>query len=298
VQSLETAERRVLGPGSNPRIAGTDYIVFARGDGLWAARFDVERLILVSAPVRVVDSVLPRHGGAADYHLSRDGSLFYAPNRRAPTNALVWVDLEHGTTTAIAQDQRLYSSPRISPDGTRVAVVARSPEGAFEIWVYDVVRGGRKRLPTEHDSFDPVWTPDGARIAFASTQPGPSNLYSINPDIDTSPQVLLAGELGLYPTSFSPNGLLAFMEMNTSSVHDVWVLSRDGVRSRVHATAANETLPRFSPDGRWLAYTSNESGRDQVFVEPYPETGQRWLISQGGGREPMVARRRNNLLPQ
>ncbi len=287
VQSVENGERRILGLGSNPRVAGTDHLVFARADGLWLVAFDAARLSLVGSPARVVESVRPRHAGAADYHLAGDGSLVYVPTRPASTNELVLVDLERGSTTSVAQDQQLYSSPRISPEGTRVAVVVRSSEGAFQIWVYDLADGSRKRLPAEADSFDPVWTPDGTRITYASTRRGPSNLFWIRADGTTPPELLLKSELGIYPSSWSPNGLLAFLEMNTSGGLDVWVLSRDLLRSPVLATSSNESKPRFSPDGRWLAYTSSESDGDQVYVGPYPGTGKRWLISPGGGREPI-----------
>jgi Tol biopolymer transport system component len=236
-----------------------------------------------------VDSVVPRHGGAADYHIARDGSLIYVPTRPAPANSLVWVDAEQGTTTAISQDRRLYSSPRLSPDGKRLAVVARSREGTFEIWIYDLANGGRKRLGTEADSMNPVWTPDGTRITFASTKTGPSNLYWVAADGSSLPEALLKSEFGLYPASWSPKGLLAYQEMNTAGGQDLWVFSPDRGASRVAGTSYSERLPRFSPDGRWLAYTSTEPDGDQTYVEPFPGTGSRWQISPGGGREPIWA---------
>jgi serine/threonine-protein kinase len=290
LRSLETGEQRVFGLGSNPRIAGTSHIMFTRADGLWASSFDSKRLNLLGSPARVLESIRPRHGGAADYHLARSGSLVYVPTRPDSKNALVWVDLK-GRATPIAADRQLFSSPRVSPDGTRVAVVVRSREGAFEIWVYDVSRGTRTRLPADAASFDPVWTPDGTRITFASTRPGPSGLNWIWADGSAPPETLLKSEFATYPSSWSPDGhRLAFIEMNRSSGQDIWVLVGQRDRSRVLATPFEETLPRFSPDGRWLAYTSNESGRHQAYVEPYPRTGKRWPISAGSGREPIWAR--------
>ena len=171
VQSLETGRRWMLSPGSYPRAAGTDHVVFARPDGLWAVRFSAERPNLVGSPVHVLDAVQLRHGGAADYDLADDGSLVYVPGPTERHNTLVWVDLE-GRRTPISRDRRLYSSPRISPDGSHIAVTIQSREGAFDIWVYDLARDQWRRLPTVATSLDPIWTPDGKRITFASNALG------------------------------------------------------------------------------------------------------------------------------
>lgn len=286
-QSLDTNDRRILDIGSNPQVFGRSVIAFVRPDGIWAAPFDANHMSLGGAAARVVDTIRPRHGGAADYDLARDGSLAYVATSRASRNALVWVDLE-GRITRIADDGQLYSSPRVSPDGTRIAVVARSPTGVFGIWVHDLVRATKSRLPTDVASFDPVWTPDGKRIVFAAIASGPSNLYSIAADGSGRAEPVLKGPLAYYPSSWSPDGtMLAYQEMTMTSRNDIWVVSSGGNRHRLFGSAFDETDPRFSPDGRWLAYTSNESGRHQLYVEPHPQNGKRWLVSPGDAREPV-----------
>ena len=287
VQSLKTGQQRVLSRGTQPRWAGPSHVVFAWADGLWVAPFDARALETAGPSVRLVDSVRPRYGGAADYDIARDGSLVYVPTGSETQSTVVWVDLQ-GRTTTIIPEESVYSSPRLSPDGTRLALVVRSIDGAVDIWAHDLGQRTRAQLTTDGASFNPVWTPDGLRIVHASARAGTHGVYAVRADGTGTTERLLSSDWGAYPQSWSPGGrLLAYDQMNAANEHDIWLLSREGNRFPFRATTFAETWASFSPDGRSLAYAANDSGRYEVYVEPYPPTGRRLALSKGGGREPV-----------
>jgi Tol biopolymer transport system component len=164
-----------------------------------------------------------------------------------------------------------------------------------DIWVYDVARGGgRTRLTFTTNNGDPVWTPDGRRIAFYSARNGPNNLYWVPADGSGPDEPLITSERHQDPHSWSPDGkVLAFYERREqSSDRDLWLLPIDGDRKPVPflVTPFNERSPTFSPNGRWLAYASDESGRDEVYARAYPGPGAKIAISTNGGTEPVWSR--------
>jgi serine/threonine-protein kinase len=177
--------------------------------------------------------------------------------------------------------------PRVSPDGQRVA--AGIEEGDSQIWVYDLGRDTLTRLTFEASgSIDPIWTPDGKRIAFKGSH---NRLFSQPADGSGPAEELTKSELAPnnIPGSFSPDGqVLAFVEGNPNTGNDVYILSlKDGKPQPFVSTASTETAPRFSPDGHFIAYASNESGRFEIYVRPYPGLGGKWQISTEGGTEPV-----------
>jgi serine/threonine-protein kinase len=194
---------------------------------------------------------------------------------------MVWVDLA-GRATQVTAHRGSHFYPRISPDGRFVAV-----QEANEIWVYDSERGTRSRL-TSAGGTDPVWTPDGHRVVFAT---GGGGLYWTPADGSGEPEPLLQEDRTVSPHSWSPDGsVLALYEITPDSARDIWMLKRTDTGFEAEsflATIYNERSPAFSPDGRWIAYTSDESGRDEIYVRPYPGPGGKWPISRGGGREPV-----------
>ena len=157
-----------------------------------------------------------------------------------------------------------------------------------DIWIYDAERGTRMRLTVEGGNGFPVWAPDGKRITFASDRSGgSSNLYWKPADGSGEAQVLLTRETSQMPISWSPDGkTLAFFESNPNNDLDIWTLSEEGDATPFVATSFEERSPMFSPDGRWIAYVSDESGQDEVYVQPYPGPGGKWPISKDGGTEP------------
>ena len=288
VASFTAGTHSVLFQGTQPRVLGPNRLLFVRGDGLWAVALDPVSLTVSGRPLRLLETVLPRYGGAADYSVARDGVLAHVPSRYASRNTVEWVD--RNGTTPIAGD-KVHSFPRISPDGTKIALMTRGDDARFNLWIYDLAGGGRFRLPIQGSAFDPVWTSDGRRITFGSSRYGPSSLYWIPADGSSKPERLLKSEFAAYPLSWSPGDrVLAYQNESPSTGSDVWLLSRDGAKTPLLTTSYSEHSAAFSPDGDWLAYVSNQTGENEVYVvQPAKEKRPR-LVSKGGGDQPVWAR--------
>jgi Tol biopolymer transport system component len=173
-------------------------------------------------------------------------------------------------------------------------VVVEIEEGSHDIWVYELGRGTLTRLTFQFANHWPIWAPDGKRVTFRSERNGPSNLYWKLADGSGPDERLTTSEFSEFGGSWSPDGkMLAFMGQAPATGWDIWVLELDGktAKSRLFLqTPFSERQPAFSPDSRWLAYTSNESGRYEVYVQPYPGPGGKWQVSTEGGMEPVWAR--------
>jgi serine/threonine-protein kinase len=293
VVSLETGERRVLVEGgAGARYVSSGHLVYTRAGGLVAVPFDLKRLEVTGPPVSMLEGLsMSPFTGAADFSLSGDGSLAYVPGgERAGGRTLLWVDRK-GTVQPLPAPPRPYVFPRLSPDGQRLAV---SIQGANPgLWIYELARGTLGRLTDSPAVPRSIWTPDGKHVTFSSLQSGAMNLYWMLADGSGAAEGLTASENFLVPGSWSPDGQVhAFSEADPTTGWDIWVLAlRDDRKSRPFLqTPANEGGPMFSPDGRWVAYVSDESGRKEIYVRPFPGPGGRWQISTDGGDEPMWAR--------
>jgi Tol biopolymer transport system component len=288
----------LLDGGTNPQYSPTGHIVFSRAGALLAVPFDLERLERTGDPVIVVEDILVEPGGAAHFTFSGDGSLAYVPGGMlVPNRKLVWVDRQGGVDPLPAEP-REYRNPSLSPDGQQVAAIIR--EGSNDdVWVSEVARGSLIRL-TSHPQEDlaPIWTPDGKQVTFASEMSGSWPTLWWRPADGSGPQEpLLEREEGKarVPTSWSPDGqTLAFTDLiDPVTGSDIWMLPLEG-EGKPWAfldTEFDESGAMFSPDGRLLAYTSNETGLDEVYVQPFSVTGPRWKrqVSVGGGAEPLWA---------
>ncbi len=291
VASMETGEWRiVIEGGMGPSYSPTGHIVFARGDGsVWAVPFDVERLEVRGEPVLAMDQTVNVGRGGASYALADDGTMAFVATVGVTLRELVWVD-RSGAATALAFPPRRYLHPRLSPDGRQVAVTIREPrEGREAVWVLDLERGTRTRFTAEDAvSRWPVWTHDGTRIAFVSSQEGSSfDLYWKPVDGSAEARVLLARERLMIPLSWTAaSRTMAYYEIEQDLVADIWTLPDEGEPSPVVVSSFDDRAAMFSPDGRWLAYVSDESGGDQVYVRPYPGPGAAIPISRGGAIAP------------
>jgi serine/threonine protein kinase len=289
-QSIGAGIRRDLVQGaSNPRYALSGHLVYAQAGSLMAVPFDPQRLEVTGAAVPVVNGVLQSPTtGAAQYSISATGSLVYVPGGiQGSQSRLVWVN-RNGTEQILAAPPRSYRFPHLSPDGRRVAVSIIEQES--QTWLYDLSRETLSRFTFEGgQNYNPVWTPDGKRIAFESNNAGPLNIFWQLADGSGGLERLTTSPYINAPVSWSPDGqLLAFGEINPTSGQNIWVLRmKDRQALPFHRTGSNENEPRFSPDGRWLAYVSDESGRVEVYVQPYPGPGGKWQISTEGGTEPV-----------
>ena len=289
-QAVETAERRnIIQNATNPKYAPSGHLIYAQSGSLMAVPFDAQRLAITGAAVPVVENV--SHDpvtGAAQYSISASGSLVYVPGRaQADQRRLVWV-ARNGAEQPAAAPPRAYMFPRISPDGRRVVVGIAGEES--QLWLYDLSREALTRFTFEGNvNLSAAWTPDGKGIAFQLSKEGPPNIYWQRADGSGGLERLTTSEHTQVPISWSPDGqLLAFIEVDPSTQRDIWMLRMaDRKAEPFLKTRFDESAPRFSPDGHWLAYTSNESGRYEIYAQPYPGPGGKWPISTEGGTEPM-----------
>jgi len=298
VQSIRTGERRnLVDGGTYSRYASSGHLIYAQGGSLMAVPLDPQRLAVTGAAVPVVEGVLQSSNtGAAQYSFSATGSLVYvAGGVDTYQSRLVWVT-RYGAEQPLAAPARAYANPRLYPDGRRAAVGIGEQES--QVWLYDLSRETLTRLTFEGNSnFLPVWTPDGKRIAFTSykerptNKEGPSNIYWQRADGSGGLERLTTSDYLNSPTSWSPDGqLLAYFEVNPTTGWDIWVLNLSDRKAQPFLrTPFNEIAPQFSPNGRWLAYVSDESGHLdwEIYVQPYPGPGGKWQISTEGGTEPV-----------
>jgi eukaryotic-like serine/threonine-protein kinase len=289
VQSVRTDQwQNLIQAGTNPRYAPSGHLVYAQGGSLMAVPFDPQKLVVTGAAVPVVEGVMQSStSGAAQYSFSATGSLvFVSGGFQATQSKLVWVR-RNGTEEAASAPAHGYLIPRLSPDGGGVAVGIAEQEN--QIWLYDLSRETLTRLTFEGNSSNgPIWTPDGKRVVFNSNKEGGTNIFWQLADGSGGLERLTTSEYLHAPMSWSPDGqLLAFHEVNPTTQRDIWVLRMGDRKAQPFLrTQFDEAVPRFSPDGRWLAYISNESGRYEVYVQPYPGPGGKWQISTDGGTEP------------
>jgi serine/threonine-protein kinase len=297
VLSLRTGQWRTLEKGmGGARYLPSGHLIFARFEGLVAVPFDPVEGRTAGEPVVVLDDVytIPalRGVGMAAFAVSDTGVLVYMPGgAEAGENSLVWVDRD-GRSRAVSREAGGYEWPRLSPDGKKLAVTNRTTDGSTDIWVLDIERDTRSRLTLTGNNILPAWSPDGRRIAFASTRGGSSvvNLFWKAADGSGEASRLVESPHPRFPLSWSPDGqLLAITEWNPDSMRDIWILDLNGSEESrpIINTQYDEYSPMFSPDGRWLAYVSDESDRNEIYVEPYPRGQGRWLVSAGGGTEPV-----------
>ena len=291
VEQIETRERRVLiEGGTHGRYIPTGHLVYARANTLMAVPFDLARLEVTGSPVPVVEGVMQgANSGVAHFAFSDLGSLVYVPGGTQDIErTLVWVNRQ-GEVEPLAAPPRTYDDPRLSPDGGRLAVQIFG--ATSDVWIYDILRKTMTRLTFEGSNDGPLWTPDGQRVTFDSTRAGgPGSLFWKPADgSGAAEQLTTTSQYRNIATSWSPDGkMLAFSE---SGVNDIWVLPFEG-ESKPQPflqTPFLEGAARFSPDGRWVAYTSNESGRFEIYVQPFPGPGGKWQISTEGGTEAVWA---------
>ena len=261
--SLDTREWQILiGDGYNARYVASGHLVFGRQGALWTAPFDLDQLT-VGGPEEIV---LPdietneQYGGMA-LSLSDSGSLVYRPGgvlrvSSSSAGTPTWVDRSGNPMPIEALSDALH--PRLSPDGTKLAVTVLSLEGP-DVWVYDFERRTRDRLTNNGRSAVPAWSRDGERVFFGS----PPSIVSRAADATGEPEILLTGNYPMYPDAWTPDGrTLSIVEMTPGLEHaNILTVSREGERSPYLERSSIDLHPALSADGQWMAYASNETGR-------------------------------------
>jgi eukaryotic-like serine/threonine-protein kinase len=299
LQSLQSGERKELIEGNTARYLPTGHVVYASGNSLFAVPFDLNALKISGKPVSLVEGIVHLEV-TPQYAVSDSGTLVYMPVSTAAgflLRTLVWVD-KNGKDEPLGTPVRDYKSPRISPDGTRVALDFHTG-GNEDVWIWDLARKTLTRLTDEsgQDRMS-LWMPDGKRIIYVSSREGDShNLFWKAADGSGKREFIATGSLPtcvIFPSSWSADRKnLAFTELFIGYPinHDIGLLPMEGDRKLKPLLREKymEAQPQISPDGRWMAYTSDESGRSEVYVHPFPEvnSGKRMQISASGGDSPL-----------
>jgi serine/threonine-protein kinase len=275
------------------RAKSRGHLVFARNGALYAVPFDLGRLSVTGNPVQILAGVATDPStGAAHFAVSPAGTLAYLPGvPRSPDRRLVWVN-RRGEVRPTTTHQRSFFHPKLSPDGRRVAVAVNEGSNS-DIWVLDTGRDALTRLTFDPgEDFAPIWTLDGKMVTHASEFEGGGPMLSQTPangsgsTVSLTPnQPTVVGSEANEPASWSPDGKTLIFNQDFT----IWTLelSGDGKSIINLENSFLEAGPRLSPDGRWLAYHSNESGRDEVYVRSFPVPDQKFLISTDGGAWPV-----------
>ena len=300
VQSIVTGERVVLFTGRDARYLPTGHIVYSLDNVLFAVPFEVDTHAVVGGPVPLVENVAQAggSGGAAQFSISADGTLILIPTTDVAEDGgglrLVWLS-SSGEQVSTAAPPRLYRRTRVSPDGTRIAAqIVDQETGNRDVWIWRIGQGPLTRL-TFSTGFDgnPIWTPDGERVTFSSNREGTTGVFSKQSDGTGDVELLFEAtpEEPVTPWAWTSDSSLVV----TRSVNgqerlsgDIAVIGEDGVLQPLLSSDFSETQPALSPDGRWLAYSSNESGRFEVYVQPFPNVDDgKWQVSINGGGGPV-----------
>jgi serine/threonine-protein kinase len=295
--SLETGERKVILPDALfPRYLPGGRLLYTRGGAVEVVPFDAENLTVTGKPIQAIIGVRIETRGPAQYVCTDDGTLIYAPGLSETRTELVTLDRE-GKESSLPFPPDTYGTYKFSPDGGRIA--ASIERTARSVYVLDIDRASRTNLtPGGGNHWHPIWTPDGEWVTFSSEQDDIWNIFRKRADGWGETERLTEGDLTKFPYSWSPDGKhLLFQEVARDSGGNILLVSpgMETAPEVFEKTENTEWGPSFSPDGRWVAYTSDEEGQYEVYVKPYPQTGQRWRISTEGGEEPVWSPTRDEL---
>jgi serine/threonine-protein kinase len=288
--NTQTGQRETLVEGGTyPLYSPLGHLVYARAGNLLAVRFDAKRLQVTGQPFTVLEGVLMSvNSGVANYDISVSGDLVYVPgdvDKGART--LVWVD-RNGKTEPFPLPSRSYLHPRISPDMRQLAIEIEGPNHDF--YIYDFARGVLSKMTTDGVSHWPVWSPDGTQLVYRSGPMMAWRMWRVPADRSRSAVQLPGTGISQNAESWSPDGrVIAYTALTPLEGSHIMVESlEEGQESRTFVDVkAPAGSPKFSPDGRWVAYCSNESGKAQVYAQAFPEPGPKVQISNDGGTDPV-----------
>ena len=291
VVRFDSGSRETVATGGDTgRYVKSGHVLFGRLDALMAVPFDVERLAATGTAFRTGVPIRIGQEGAS-YAVSDAGDLLHIPgDEHRLDSRIVWVD-RSGKVEPVSVPLQDMANARLSPDGRRAAFNIHG--ATFEIGIFDFERGLLTTLTNNTTgSQAPVWSPDGRRIAFRGTRKGYRNVWIKPVDGTGDEQQLTRGDRLQTPMSWSPDGkYLLYYETDPVRANDIYILSMaDGKAEPLVAAPLSQADGIWSPDGRWIAYTSEESGGEEVYVVPFPLTGDRWRISTSGGADPLWSR--------
>ena len=301
-QRIPNGEQRIVRRGGHyARYAESGHLLFMSNGTLFAAPFDRNTLTLTAGAVPVVEQVSwDALGGASEFSVSQNGTLVFTPGAAvfSPVSTLNWLDRD--VVMPLKAFSGSWGMPRFAPDGHRLAIVRGSEEGNLDVWTYDLDGDTLRRITLDAaPDLSPIWTRDGQRITFGSSRgsrANVTNLYWQRADGTGEPQRLTESERTQLPSSWHPTRpLLALTEGDPGGAQRVMILELEGddangwkpkPPTEFVGGAYRNTMPTFSPDGRWLAYLSNKTGSFELYVRPFPGPGDEVQISSGGANDP------------
>lgn len=299
VQDLASGTRTTMvHGGTDGRVLPGGVLIYAQDSALFAIAFDEHRRETSGPTVPLERDVLPSVGGfsgASQATWSRSGSLAYAVDYSAADSSLIWMTREgkiEPTALPARQQYRSYPSLSLSPDGKRVAIrLVGLSRSQTDVWVGDIARGTFTRLTSTGTATDPVWTPDGARVCYRDN---PFDVRCQPFDGSAPPETLFQLDHLSTLAGFSRDNEWMLLSMNgQNGGFDLWAghNRRPFDMTPLLATPANEPIGELSPDGKWVLYSSDESGRNEIYVRPFPNINQgRWQVSTSGATSPRWSR--------
>ena len=289
---LETKDVIILAEeGTDPQYLSSGHVLYARESTLFSLRLDADQLQPVGQPTPVEQQVLRYSGGSSQFSVSSNGVFAHIPTSvdSDENRALIWVDT-NGDEEYVGAGYGAYQWLSISPDGVKIAATRYGVEPSRDVWIWDTESLSTDRRTFGEDDFAPVWSVDGSTFAFASgrSDAADRDIYVAPQNGSAEATVLYAGEEALYPVSRAPDGSIVVLRRRGDfASDDLLLLDAEGQSLEVIvATEFDEANASLSPDGQWLAYTSNESGQEQVIVRHFPGPSGRWAVSPPGGTIP------------
>jgi Tol biopolymer transport system component len=296
ILSLKTGQwRTILKGGYHGRYLPGGYLVYVHERTLYGVPFDVKREEVRGTPTPLIEHLRTNlRGGNGQYDFSQTGTLMYLSGKSSEETPILWLDRNGKSELAVAAPG-LYFSPRLSPDGNRLACIV-----AHDVYVFDLKRNSSTRITLNRKSRCPVWTPDGKHLVYASA----SSLWWTRSDGAGEPRELIKSDETMVPYSFSPDGpRLAYAAGSATTGFALYTIRLDtAVPDQPKAEPAELFLrgaydAAYSPDGRWIAYSSNEASGLDIYVRPFPKPGGKWQVSnRGGGKTPVWSRDGRKLL--
>ena len=287
--SLTSNRRSILvRGGTSPHYVPTGFLIYAQKGRIMRVPFDADSLAVTGPPVTVLDEVLQSSDGAVQLSVSQSGTLVFVESGSETGQPRLVSVARDGVSTPLAASPAPYASPRVSPDGRKLLVTLTSPTP--DLWVYDMMAGTSSQLTFEAGAMSAVWSRDARQVVFSSTRLGVPNLFTTSIVPGGPVERVIASGNQQIPGSWAEDGTVVYAEQFAETGRDILLVSpRSRMPQPIVASRADETSPRFSSDGRWLAYVSNETGRNEVYVRPSTDQVRSRQISREGGTEPVWA---------
>jgi serine/threonine protein kinase len=292
VGSLESKEfKRLINADSGAVYSPPGYVLYVREGTLMAHAFDLERLELKAEPIPIADAVIgfDLTSNLARFSVSENGVLVYYGGTEFNKADLMWVDRKGKQIGPVAKAAD-YGYIRLSRDNKRLVTALRDPSTRWDLWIIDLANNGQTRFTFDGaNEVFPIWSPDGNRIAFSSNRAGQVNMYQKLSDGSGNEEQIFVSDQPAFCNDWSSDGqFIVFHKLSGTTRADIWVLPLSGDRKPFPylETQFGEREARFSPNGRWIAYTSDETGPRDVYIQSFPIGRGKWQISRGGGGPP------------